>query len=75
MNKEYLKNFYDENKESFLDNEQEINSLEDLVDYIEFTITSNIQYDFSLDIDLKQLFNQNTNTLDTKEEEIEYEKD
>ena len=46
MNKEYLKQFYENNKEVLLDSEQEINSFEDLVDYICTTISSNVQYDF-----------------------------
>lgn len=74
MNQDYLKKFYNENKEKFLDNEQEINSLEDLIDYIKFTIVSNIQYDFGIDIDLKQLFDDSVKMIDTKEGE-EYEKD
>lgn len=75
MNKVYLKDFYEKNKETLLESEQEINSLEDLIDYIHSTISSNIQYDFDLDIDIKQLFEEKANTLDTKEEDIEYEKD
>ena len=74
MNQDYLKKFYNENKEKFLDNEQEINSLEDLIDYIKFTIVSNIQYDFGIDFDLKQLFDDSVKMIDTKEGE-EYEKD
>lgn len=74
MNKAYLEDFYEKNKKKFLESEQEINSLKDLIDYIHSTISSNIQYDFDLDIDTEQLFEKNTNSLDTKEEE-EYEKD
>lgn len=74
MNQDYLKKFYNDNKGKFLDNEQEINSLEDLIDYIKFTIASNIQYDFGIDIDLKQLFYDDVKMIDTKEGE-EYEKD
>lgn len=73
MNQDYLKNFYNDNKEKLLDNEQEINSLEDLIDYIKFTLASNIQYDFGIDIDLKQLFDDDVKMIDTKEGE-EYEK-
>lgn len=74
MNQDYLKKFYNDNKEKLLDNEQEINSLEDLIDYIKFTLASNIQYDFGIDIDLKQLFDDDVKMIDTKEGE-EYEKD
>lgn len=74
MNKLYLEDFYEKNKKNFLESEQDINSLEDLVDYIHSTISPNIQYDFGINIDLKELFECDTKILDAKEEE-EYEKD
>lgn len=55
MNKEYLEEFYEENKKSLLDSEQEINGFMDFVEYIKTTITSNVQYDFHLDIDVNKL--------------------
>lgn len=73
MNKVYLASFYEKNKNKLLESEQNINSLEDLVDYIYSTILSNIQYDFGIDIDLKELFECDEKVL-VKEEE-EYEKD
>ena len=71
MNKEYLQKFYKENKETILESEQDITSLDDFIDYIFVTLSSNIQYDFNLDIDKKQLFKEENKTLDLKEEEIE----
>ena len=55
MNKEYLEEFYEENKNTLKDSEQEIKGFMDFVEYIKDTITSNIQYDFNLDIDVNKL--------------------
>jgi len=55
MDKEYLEEFYEENKDSLLDSDQDINGFMDFVEYIKATITSNIQYDFNLDIDINKL--------------------
>ena len=55
MNKEYLEEFYEENKNVLRDNEQSMNGFMDLVEYIKTTIKSNIQYDFNLDIDINKL--------------------
>lgn len=55
MNKKYLEEFYEENKDSLLDSDQDINGFMDFVEYIKSTITSNIQYDFNLDIDINKL--------------------
>lgn len=57
MNKEYLKKFYEENIEEFIDREVEVNSLDEFEDYLITNITSNLQYDFNLDIDTEKLFN------------------
>lgn len=75
MNKVYLANFYEKNKEALLESEQNINSQEELIDYIHSTVSSNILYDFGIDIDLKELFKGDKKILEAKEEEIEYEKD
>ena len=55
MNKEYLEEFYEENKNALKDSEQEINGFMDFVEYIKATIKSNIQYDFNMDIDINKL--------------------
>ena len=55
MNKEYLEEFYEQNRDSLIDSEQNINGFMDLVEYIKTTIASNIQYDFNLDIDINKL--------------------
>lgn len=65
MNKEYLEEFYEENKERLLDSEQELGSFEDLVDYVLDTISSNIQFDFDLVIDINKLLN-----IENKENEM-----
>lgn len=55
MNKEYLEEFYEENKNDLKESEQEISGFMDFVEYIKATIKSNIQYDFKLDIDVNKL--------------------
>lgn len=59
MNKEYLEEFYEENKIKLLNSDQEIYSFMNFVDYIKDTITSNIQFDFNLDIDVNKLLDIN----------------
>ncbi len=56
MNKQYLKEIFENNKEEFINGEQELSSIEELKDYIRETISSNILYDFNIDIDLNKLF-------------------
>ncbi|MCI7555079.1 MAG: hypothetical protein MST00_06580 [Tenericutes bacterium] len=55
LNKEYITQLYDE---IGADTREElgINSLEDFIDYIKATITSNLQYDLDLEIDGEKLF-------------------
>ena len=56
MNKEYIKELYESNKEKFNNSENEINSPEELEEQIISYITSNMQYDFNVDIDIDKLF-------------------
>ena len=55
MDKKYLEEFYEQNRDSLIDSEQNIDGFMDLVEYIKTTIASNIQYDFNLDIDINKL--------------------
>ena len=50
LNKEYITQLYDE---IGVDTREElgINSLEDFIDYIKATITSNLQYDLDLEVE------------------------
>ena len=59
MNKEYLEEFYEEHKNIIRNSEQDITSFMDLVEYIKNSITSNIQYDFNLNIDINTLLDLN----------------
>lgn len=61
MNIDYLKKFYEDNKKVFDDWNLNIKSVEDLKEFIEDTIVSNFQFDFNLDIDTKELFNESKN--------------
>lgn len=77
MNKDYLKEFYAANKQKFEDYELDINSFDDLVDYLCATIKSNLQYDLGIDIDTDKLFKLNTrceNSINHQEIEEEIEK-
>lgn len=77
MNKDYLKESYVANKQKFEDYELDINSIDDLVDYLCATIKSNLQYDFGIDIDTDKLFELNTrdeNSINYPEREEEIEK-
>lgn len=55
MNKDYIKEFYKKNRDVFNKSYIGIKSEKDLEHYIESIITSNIQWDFNLDIDYKKL--------------------
>lgn len=55
MNKDYIKDFYKKNRNVLNKSYIGIKSEKDLEHYIESTITSNIQWDFNLDIDYKKL--------------------
>lgn len=57
MNKEYIKEIFEENKENLIDSEYEINSPEDLESFLESYIISNLQYDFHIYPDANKLFN------------------
>ena len=57
MNKEYIKEMFEEYKETFEEYELEIETPEDLESFIETTIISNMQYDFNITPDTDKLFN------------------
>jgi len=59
MNKEYLEEFYEEHKDIIRNSVQDITSFMDFVEYIKNSITSNIQYEFNLNIDINTLLNLN----------------
>lgn len=74
MNKKYIKEIFEENKENLIDSEYEIESPEELESMIESYITSNLQFDFHINIDLDKLFNlDNEKIIETKQEDIEIE--
>lgn len=73
MNKDYIKELFEENKEAFIDSEFDIKDPQDLEDVMISYITSNMQYDFDVDIESDKLF---SNTVEKDEishddEEIE----
>ena len=55
LNKEYITQLYNEIGADTRE-ELEINNIEDFIDYIKGTITSNLQYDLDLEIDNEKLF-------------------
>lgn len=68
MNKEYIKELFEENKETFLEAGMDIKSPEDLEDMMISYITSNMQYDFDIDVSEDRLFNKTTIEQDLEEE-------
>ncbi|MBR1377342.1 MAG: hypothetical protein IJ565_06005 [Bacilli bacterium] len=68
MNKEYIKELFEENKETFLEAGMDIQSPEDLEDMMISYITSNMQYDFDIDVSEDRLFNKTTIEQDLEEE-------
>lgn len=56
MNKEYINKLYEDNKETFNESENEINSSEELEEQILAYITSNMEYDYDISIDIDKLF-------------------
>lgn len=73
MNKEYLKEVFENNKDTLIDSECDIKSVDDLDNLICSYITTNMQYDFKIELDIDRLFN-SENQLEQKHEEIEYDK-
>ncbi len=48
MNKEYIKELFEEKKEVFIHSELDIETPKDLEDYMEAIIISNMQFDFNI---------------------------
>lgn len=68
MNNEYIKELFEENKEKFVEAGMDILSPEDLKDTMISYITSNMQYDFDIDVLESKLFNQDTIEQDLEED-------
>lgn len=75
MNKEYIKELFEEKKEVFIHSELEIETPKDLEDYMEAIIISNMQFDFNISPNAEKLFNKNKeNTKELSNEDIDIEK-
>lgn len=70
MNKEYIKELFEENKETFLESGMDISNHNDLEEMMISYITSNMQYDFDIDVLEDRLFDRNA-VEQNLEEEIE----
>lgn len=68
MNKEYIKELFEENKETFLEAGMDILTPEDLENTMISYITSNMQFDFDIDVSEDKLFNKTTIEQDLEEE-------
>lgn len=68
MNKEYIKELFEENKETFLEAGMDILTPEDLENMMISYITSNMQFDFDIDVSEDKLFNKTTIEHDLEEE-------
>lgn len=74
MNKEYIKELFEEKKEVFIHSELEIETPKDLEDYMEAIIISNMQFDFNISPNADKLFNrvkENTKELSNEDHDIE----
>ena len=75
MNKEYIKELFEENKKIFMDYELDIDTPEDLENFMESIIISNMEYDFHIYPDVNKLFNKpNEITKEISNEEMNIEK-
>ena len=70
MNKEYIKELFEENIETFLESGMDISNPNDLEEMMISYITSNMQYDFDIDVLEDRLFDRNA-VEQNLEEEIE----
>lgn len=70
MNKEYIKELFEENKKTFLESGMDISNPNDLEEMMISYITSNMQYDFDIDVLEDRLFDRNA-VEQNLEEEIE----
>ena len=68
MNKEYIKELFEENKETFLKSGMDISNPNDLEEMMISYITSNMQYDFDIDVLEDRLFDRNAVELNLEEE-------
>ena len=68
MNTEYIKELFEENKETFLEAGMDILTPEDLENMMISYITSNMQFDFDIDVSEDKLFNKTTIEQDLEEE-------
>lgn len=75
MNKEYIKELFEENKKIFMDYELDIDTPEDLENFMESIIISNMEYDFHIYPDVNKLFNKpNEITKEISNKEMDIEK-
>lgn len=72
MNKEYIKEMFEEYKKTFDEYELEIETPEDLESFIESIIISNMQYDFHITPDTDKLFNRKA---DKDKDDIDLERE
>ncbi len=68
MNKEYIKELFNEYQQNFIDSGYDMETPEDLEDFMESIIISNMEYDFHIYPDVNKLFNKNHNKENAKEE-------
>lgn len=68
MNKEYIKELFEENKETFLESGMDITNPDELEEMMVSYIISNMQYDFDIDVLEDRLFDKTTIEQDLEEE-------
>lgn len=74
MNKEYIKELFEEEKKVFIHHGLDIETPEDLEDFMESIIISNMQFEFDISPNADKLFNrvkENTKELSNEDHDIE----
>ena len=75
MNKEYIKELFNEYQQNFIDSGYDMETPEDLEDFMESIIISNMEYDFHIYPDVNKLFNKSKEiTKEISNEEMDIEK-
>ena len=75
MNKEYIKELFNEYQQNFIDSGYDMETPEDLEDFMESIIISNMEYDFHIYPDVNKLFNKNKEiTKEKSNDEIDIDK-
>lgn len=75
MNKEYIKELFEENKDNFIKFGYDMETPEELEEFMESIIISNMEYEFHIYPDVDKLFNKQTEkNKEMTNEDVDIEK-